>query len=80
MLEFQTVILSLHDPDLPGRLKQLETDGWIMVPGVPPQVIYVICRPAGQETMMRGEGFGKLSIDETKLYFIDKDGNRVERH
>jgi hypothetical protein len=80
MLEFKTLILSLNDPALPDTLKQMESDGWIPVPGVPPQVMYVICRQVGQQQMMRGEGFGKLAIDETKMYFIDKDGNRVERH
>jgi hypothetical protein len=74
-------VLSLHDPNLQATLKQLEEAGWIMVPGVPPQVIYVICRPLQQQPqMMKGEGFGKLQIDESKLYIIDKDGNRVERH
>jgi len=79
VLEFKTLVLSLHDPNLQQTLKQLEESGWIMVPGVPPQVIYVICRPL-QQPVAEGAGFGQLKIDESKLYFIDKDGNRVDRH
>ena len=79
MLEFQTLVLSLNDPNLQSTLEQMERDGWIMVPGVAPQVIYVICRTL-QQPQASGAGFGQLRIDESKLYFIDKDGNRVERH
>lgn len=80
MLEFKTLVLALNDPALRDTLKKLEQEGWVQVPGVPPQVMYVICRQVGQQAEMRGEGFGKFTIDESKLYFIDKDGNRVDRH
>lgn len=78
MLEFKTLVMSLQDPNLQQTLQQLEQSGWIMVPGVPPQVIYVICRPLQQPGQQ--EGFGQLRIDESKMYFVDKDGNRVDRH
>lgn len=79
MLEFKTLVLALNDPSLQQVLKQLEEAGWIMVPGVSPQVIYVICRPL-QQPLASGEGFGQLKIDESKMYFIDQNGNRQDRH
>lgn len=78
MVESKFLMLNLHDPNLQTTLKQLEQEGWQMVPGFPPQVLYVIHREVAH--MMKGEGFGQLQIDESQLYFIDKDGNRVDRH
>ena len=81
MLEFDVLILPLND-DLQNQLKAKADDGWILVPGTIPRGIYQICRPIQQQapTEAKMSGFGKLSIDESKIHIIDKDGNRVERH
>jgi hypothetical protein len=80
MLEFDMLMLPL-DANIQEELKTRSEQGWIMVPGTKPQVIYQICRPIQQQqAQAEVHGFGKLSIDESKLYIIDKDGNRVERH
>lgn len=79
-LEFGTLILQLG-PDLQAALEAKGKEGWIIVPGTIPLVVYNICRPVvGQESQLNVQGEMKLTVDDTKIYIIDKDGNKVERH
>jgi hypothetical protein len=84
MLEFDTLVVPL-DANVQQALEAKAQEGWMLVPGTVPRAIYQICRPLQQQQpqdpqVAKKEGFGVLRIDESKMYFIDKDGNRVERH
>ncbi len=80
MLEFDTLVVPL-DANVQQALEAKAQEGWMLVPGTVPRAIYQICRPLQQQQpQAESKGFGVLRIDESKMYFIDKDGNRVERH
>lgn len=80
MLEFDTLVLPL-DPEAQHMLEAKGREGWILVPGTVPRVIYQICRPVQQQQpIAESKGFGVLRINESAISIIDKDGNKVERH
>lgn len=78
MLEFDTLVLPL-DPNSQQVLEAKGREGWILVPGTSPLVIYQVCRPI-QQPMAENKGFGVLRINESAISIVDKDGNKVERH
>jgi hypothetical protein len=78
MLEFDTLVVPL-DPNVQQTLEAKGREGWMLVPGTTPRVIYQICRPI-QQPMSENKGFGVLRINESEISIIDKDGNKVERH
>ena len=78
-LEFDMLVLRL-DPNVQPTLEAKGKEGWIIVPGTTPIVVYNLCRPAVDQPMADMKGTASLKIDESKIYIIDKDGNRVERH
>ena len=58
MLEFDTLVLPL-DPEAQQMLEAKGREGWILVPGTVPRVIYQICRPVQQQQPMpRARGSG----------------------
>jgi hypothetical protein len=80
MLEFDTLVLPL-DANVQQALEAKGREGWMLVPGTTPRVIYQICRPIQQaQPMAENKGFGVLRINESEISIVDKDGNKVERH
>jgi hypothetical protein len=78
MLEFDTLVVPL-DANVQQTLEAKGREGWMLVPGTTPRVIYQICRQI-QQPMSENKGFGVLRINESEISIIDKDGNKVERH
>ena len=78
-LEFDMLVLRL-DSNAQPTLEAKGKEGWITVPGTTPLVVYNLCRPTVDQPMADMKGTASLKIDESKIYIIDKDGNRVERH
>lgn len=78
MLEFDTLVVPL-DPNTQQLLEAKGKEGWMLVPGTTPRVIYQICRQL-QQPLAENKGFGVLRINESAISVIDKDGNKVERH
>jgi len=78
MLEFDVLVVPL-DANVQAAIQAKATEGWMLVPGTVPHAIYQICRPM-QQPLAAHKGFGALQVDESKMYFVDKDGNKVERH
>ena len=78
MLEFDMLMIPI-DQNTQSAIQAKIAEGWMLVPGTTPRALYVICRPL-QQPMTEHKGFGVLNLDESKMYFVDKDGNKVERH
>lgn len=76
-LEFSQLVVPL-DGNLETTLQAKIKEGWAMIPGTLPIVSYQLFRPM-QAPEMTAQGFAKMTIDESKIHIIDKDGNRVER-
>jgi hypothetical protein len=79
MLEFDTLVVPL-DANVQQTLEAKGREGWMLVPGTTPRVIYQICRPIQTQPLAENKGFGVLRIDESQIHIVDKDGNKVERH
>jgi hypothetical protein len=79
-LEFAQLVVPL-DGNLEATLQAKVKDGWGLIPGSVPIVSYQLFRPIQQTQTpeMHAQGFAKMTIDESKVYVIDKDGNKVER-
>ncbi len=61
-MEFTTKVLKM-DSTLQAEVAKLAEEGWQLIPGCEPQVIYQLCRePNG--------GRGTMVIDESKVHIV----------
>jgi hypothetical protein len=80
-LEFRTVLISLDSQENhQQKLMELAREGWMLVPGIPPQAIYQLCKQPGaqpQPGMNVADGIATLAIDESKIGVL-RDGKLVQ--
>ena len=57
------------DANLQSTIKQLEGEGWELIPGVVPVAIYHLARNKDQLPKAMG-GHGTLGIDDTKVHVL----------
>ena len=79
IVEHQLLVLPLDDK-LQQTLEAKGKEGWQILAGTQPHVIYQVVRQAVQQPLAEHAGFGAMNIDENQMYFVDKDGKRVDRH
>lgn len=61
------------DRTLQEELQKLEAEGWSLVPGVLPVVVYNLVRQKKEEEQPGMGAFGKIRIDDTKVHVL-RDG------
>ena len=66
------------DEHLEEKLRELEKEGWGLVPGIKPIAIYTLCRlkPAAPPPTTGGMGFGRLLIDDAGVMVMPASAHK----
>lgn len=71
-MEIERKIVCLPvDANLQAEVSRLAAEGWQFLEGVPPVAVYHLAREKPATVL----GIGKMTIDEDKVFIMDKDGN-----
>lgn len=77
MAEIEHVVKVLTlDESFGAELKRLEEEGYELLPGVLPVVVYNLIRKKKADDAPTGMALGKIKIDETKVHVL-RDGNLI---
>lgn len=65
-LEHKTATFDVDD-DLQNKVQELAKEGWVVAEGTKPQITYALVRMVQEPS---SAGFGKMSIDDSKVIVI----------
>jgi hypothetical protein len=75
-MELEHIVRSFPvDDNLQKEVQALEADGWQVIPGIPPVMVYHLAR-AKQAVVVQPESsaLGRLQIDDSLIMVIGPDG------
>jgi hypothetical protein len=59
-----------YDEHLKAKLEELEAQGWQLMQDMPPTIHYVMFRQPQAQPVMANQGWGSLTIDDSKIEII----------
>jgi hypothetical protein len=74
-IEHDVKVIPISD-QFQAELEKLQAEGWTIAPGVTPIAVYHLVR-AKQAPLSGGAAFGKMHIDDSKVFVLKPDGSLV---
>ena len=76
MSEVEHTVKTLQiTPNLQAEIHALEAEGWQLVPGVLPVIVYHLVRQKNAPAVVQG-ALGQIKVDETKVHIL-RDGKLI---